>query len=192
MSRTSLHRDDGFSLSELLVVIGLMGIVMSAAYLSYSVAANGSRAAERESMIAREIAAPLLECERLLIQQHNILTGSLETRIVNPGPYLVAFNTDRDHDSHIESNIIEATADGRLVISRSETTEHGLQEVVWSTENHNRAAGVPLLTFYDGSGAAITDSNAIASDARGVKITIVTEYYDHQYRDSRTATFRNR
>lgn len=187
-----LRRDEGFSLSELLVVIGLLGIVMAAAYLSYSVAANGARAADLESMTSREIGAPLLECERLLIQQHNILTGSLESRIVNPGPYLIAFNTDRDHDSHVESTIIEATSDGRLVISQSETSEHGLEAAVWSTENHNRAAGVPLLTFYDGAGGVITDNNTIASDARGVKITIVTEYQGHQYSDSRTVTFRNR
>lgn len=184
--------DDGFSLSELIVVLGLLVIIMGAAYLSYSVAANGSRTADRESMTAREIGVPLLECERLLIQQHNILTGSLESRIVNPGPYLVAFNTDRDHDSHIESNIIEATADGRLVISRSETSEHGLEPTVWSTENHNHEAGIPLFTFYDGTGAVITSNNAIASDARSVKITIVTEYEDRQYSDSRTISFRNR
>lgn len=188
----TLARDDGFSLSELIVVSALLGVIMSAAYLSYTVAANGSRTADRESMTAREIAVPLLETERLLIQQHNILTGSLEGRVINPGPYLVAFNTDRDHDSHIESNIVEATADGRLVISRSETSEHGLEPVVWSTENHNVAAGVPLLTFYDGTGAVITDNNAIASGARAVKITIVTEYQDHQYSDSRTLSFRNR
>lgn len=187
-----LARDEGFTLSELLVVIGLLGIIMGVAYLSYSVAANGSRAADRESMTAREIGVPLLESERLLIQQHNILTGSLESRVVNPGPYLVAFNTDRDHDSHIESTIIEATTDGRLVISQSETSEHALDPVTWSTENHNQAAGIPLFTFYDGAGGAITDNNAIASDARGVKITIVTEYQGHQYSDSRTITFRNR
>ena len=187
-----LAQDEGFSLSELIVVIGLLGVILAAAYLSYSVAANGSRAADRESMTAREIAAPMLECERLLIQQHNILTGSLESRIVNPGPYLVAFNTDRDHDSHIESTIIEATSDGRLVISQSETAEHGLQAVVWSTENHNRAANIPLLTFYDGAGSVIADNNAIASDARAVKVTIVTEYEGQQYSDSRTISFRNR
>ncbi len=184
--------DEGFSLSELIVVVGLLGIILAAAYLSYAVAANGSRTADRESMTAREIAAPLLECETLLIQQHNILTGSYESRIVNPGDYLVAFNTDSDHDGHIETIILEATTDGRLLISTAEDSEHGLDEVAWSTENHNQAAGVPLLTFYDGAGIEITDENAIESEARQVMITIVTEYQEHQYSDARTVTFRNR
>lgn len=188
----TLTRDDGFSLSELIVVVGLLGMILAAAWLSYAVASNGAQAADRESMTAREIAVPLLECERLLIQQHNILTGSLESRVVNPGPYLIAFNTDRDHDSHIESHIMEATADGRLVVWTSETAEHGLEAVVWSTENHNVEADIPLLTYYDATGAKITDNNAIASDARSVTITIVTEYQDQQYSDSRAVTFRNR
>ncbi len=187
-----LVSDEGFTLSELLVVVVLLGIVCGAAWLSYSAAAGGSRAADRESMTAREIAVPLLECERLLIQQHNILTGTFESRVVNPGPYLLAFNTDRDHDSHVESNILEATADGRLIMWTSEASEHGLDPVVWSTENHNREAGIPLLEYYDAGGVLISDTNAIASDARGVTITIVTEYQDHQYSDSRTVTFRNR
>lgn len=189
---TKLRSDEGFSLSELVVVVGLLGLVLGAAWLSYGVAANGSRAADRESMTAREIAAPLLQCERLMIQQHNILTGNLEGRLVNPTGYLIAFNTDTDHDGHIESTIIEATADGRLVLSTAEAGEHALESFAWSTMNRNVATSSPLFTFYNAEGQVINDYAAVSSDARSVKITIVTEYGGREYRDSRDVTFRNR
>lgn len=184
--------DEGFSLSELVVVVGLLGIILAAAWASYTVASNGTRTADREAMTAREIAAPLLQCERLLIQQHNILDGTIEARVVNPGPYLVAFQTDVDHDSHVESTIIEATANDELIITTSEVTEHGYEPVVWSTANRNRATGTPLFTFYNGSGQVISDYGSVKTDSRAVKITIATEYDGKAYSDSRTVSFRNR
>jgi prepilin-type N-terminal cleavage/methylation domain-containing protein len=190
--RKFIHSDEGFSLSELVVVVGLMGIILAAAWLSYSVAFNGTRSADRESMSAKELAAPLLQCERLLIQQHNILIGTIDGRVINPTPYLIAFNTDIDHDSHIETTIIEATTAGELVITTSEVTEHGPEAVVWSTENHNQETGTPLFTYYDGNGAVITNMSAVKSDARRITVTIATEYEGQAFSDSRTITFRNR
>lgn len=189
---TRFQSDEGFSLSEMVVVVGLLGIILAIAWMSYSVASNGSRAADRESMTARELAVPLLQCERLLIQQHNILTGNLGGRTVNPGAYIIAFNTDQDHDSHIESTIIEATSAGELIISTSEVGEHAMESVIWSSENHNVETGTPLLTYFRDDGTEITNASEIASDARAVEISIVTEYQDRPYTDSRFVTFRNR
>lgn len=190
--RRRLSDDAGFSLSELVVVVGLLGIILAAAWASYSVASNGTRTAEREAMTAREIAAPLLQCERLLIQQHNILTGTVDGRLVNPSRYLIAFQTDIDHDNHVESTIIEATTDDKLVITTAEVSEHGYEPVVWSTANKNRATNTPLFVFYNGSGQVISDYSAVKTDARAVKITIATEYDGKAYSDSRTVSFRNR
>jgi len=189
---TRVQSDEGFSLSEMIVVVGLLGVILAVAWMAYSVASNGAQAADRESMTARELAVPLLQCERLLIQQHNILTGNFAGRTVNPGAYLIAFNTDRDHDSHIESSIIEATSTGELIISTEEAGEHALESVVWSTENHNVETGTPLLTYFRDDGTQITNASEIASDARSMEITIITEYRDRPYTDSRYVTFRNR
>lgn len=189
--RWRLDNDEGFSLAELVVVLGLMGVILAVAWASYSVISNGARMAEGEAMTAREIAVPLLECERLLIQQHNILDGTIEGRLVNPSPWLVAFNTDVDHDSHIESTIMEVTTDGRLLITTAEISEHDYETVVWSTANRNRATSTPFLTYYDGSGEVI-GYDAVKTDARSVMITIATEYDGRAYSDSRTVSFRNR
>jgi len=184
--------DDGFTLSELVVVLGLLGVILAAAWASYSVASNGTRASDRASMTARELAAPLLQCERLLIQQHNILDGDVEGRTVNPSPYLIAFNTDTDRDSHMETTIVEATEAGELVISTAEVGEHTLDPVIWSTANRNRAAGVPLLRYYMADGTEITEMDLVASMARAVRITVLVEYEGTQYSDYRDLTFRNR
>lgn len=187
-----LRDDEGFSLSELVVVLGLLGMILAAAWASYSVASNGTRASDRSAMTAREMAAPLLQCERLLIQQHNILDGDVEGRTINPTPYLIAFNTDMDRDSHMETTIIEATTGGELIISQAEVSEHTLEPVIWSTANRNRAAGVPLFRYYRADGTEITQMDAVASDARAVRITVLVEYEGTQYSDYRDLTFRNR
>ena len=190
--RWRLANDEGFSLSELLVVLGLMGVILAVAWASFSVLSNGTRMAEGEAMTAREIAVPLLQCERLLIQHHNILDGTIDGRLVNPSPWLIAFNTDVDHDSHIESTIMEVTTDGRLLITTAEVSEHDYETVVWSTANRNRVTNTPFLTYYNGSGEVITDYSAVKTDARSVTITIATEYDGRAYSDSRTVSFRNR
>lgn len=187
-----LRADDGFSLSELVVVVALLGGVLSVAFLGYSISATGSRTSDRASMTAMEVSAPLLEVERRVGQQHNILTGTLAGRTVNPGGYLLAFYTNSDNDNHTETNIIEATTDGRLVFWKSEAIESPtLTSFDWSTDNVNRDALVPLFTYYDASGAAITDTTAIAGDAASIKITIVTEHEGVRFTDSRTVYFRN-
>jgi len=84
------------------MVMALMGVILGAAWLGYFVTSGGQRTADRESTMARELAYPLLQSERLLIQQVKILDGYQPVlgRSVNPGDYLIAFTTDQDRRAH--------------------------------------------------------------------------------------------
>jgi len=186
--------DRGYSLTELLVVIGLMGVVLSAAYAIFQVTSNGSKQSDREAYIASEIGAPLGIAERVLMQNAGLYNGyvSAFNRSVTPTSYLVAFRTDQDSDSHWEMHLIEATADGRLVMMRREDVDAPqMRTFAWSDHNHNQAAGVPLLTYFDSYDDTITVSSDYAS-ARRIRVTIVTEYDGVQFSDSRDILFRNR
>lgn len=186
-----LGADHGFTLSELVVVTALLGIILGVAWLGYSVTSAGSRLSDRESSASEEISIPLLEAERLVMQQYYIRTGTFEGRVVNPGPYLLAFDTDRDNDGNNEVNIIEATADNRLVFHRLEAVDSPtLSSYAYSIKNYNQDAGIPLFTYYASDGSEIVDANLYASQARSVKITIVTEQDGKRFSDSRTISFR--
>lgn len=186
--------DRGYSLTELLVVMGLMGIVLAAAYAIFQVTSNGSKQSDREAYIATEIGAPLGIAERVLQQNARLNNGFVSelSRSVTPTDYLVSFQTDQDSDSHWEMHIIEATADGRLVMTRLEQVDLPTPQVfAWSDHNYNQAAGIPLLTYFDSYDATIT-SAADYPTARRIRVTIVTEYDGVQFSDFRDILFRNR
>jgi hypothetical protein len=89
-------------------------------------------------------------------------------------------------------HLIEATADGRLVMTRLEQTDAPTPKIfAWSDHNNNQAAGIPLLTYFDSYDATIT-SAADYPLARRIRVTIVTEYDGVQFSDSRDILFRNR
>lgn len=186
--------DRGYSLTELLVVMGLMGVVLAAAYAIFEVTSNGSKQSDREAYIATEIGAPLGLAELVLMQNAGLYNGyvSAFNRTVTPTNYMVAFRTDQDSDSHWEMHLIEATADGRLVMMRREEVDAPtLKTFAWSDHNYNQAAGIPLLTYFDSYDATIT-SSAEYPTARRIRVTIVTEYDGVQFSDFRDILFRNR
>ncbi len=190
----ALRSDHGFTLSELIVVLGLLGVVLGVAWLGFGVASGGSRLSDRESRTSQEIGVPLLEAERLLMQRHYVRTGysSVAGRNVSPGPYLVAFDTDRDNDSNSEFNIIEVTGRNLIFHRREVNDPAGWTSVTWSRDNYNREGNVPLFRYYDVDDRELTNAGDIATRSRTVVITIVTEYEGKRYTDSRTVLFRNR
>ncbi|MDO9556771.1 MAG: prepilin-type N-terminal cleavage/methylation domain-containing protein [Coriobacteriia bacterium] len=186
-----LTSDDGFTLSELIVVVGLLGVILGIAWLGYSVTAQGARLSDRESFTSQEIGVPLLEAERLIMQQYDIRIGTYEGHDVNPTDYLFAFDTDWDNDGNVETHIIEATSDHRLIFYRAEKVDSPvLSSFDWSTHNYNVEAGVPLFTYYKADGTQLTDPSVYEDQTRSVKITIVTEHEGKRFSDSRMVSFR--
>lgn len=182
-----LFRDDeGFTLTELIVVTGLLGMVLAIAYAGFNVAAKGSAASTRESMMSREVGAPLLHADQVITQLYDF-----DTTYPGLSAYRCAFYTDQDGDGNAERHVIEAVG-SQLRIGMGETNGRPFRTAVWSTNNANRAQNVPLFRYYRSDGVEITSMSSVPTEARRVAMTIVVNYGDSTLRDSRTMYLRNR
>jgi len=183
-----LRSDDGFTLTELIVVVALIGFVLSAAYGAHYVVARGAATSERQAFMSREVGAPLEFAERVLCQQ-----WALDKTSPGVTPYRVQMQADIDTDDVTEEYLLEANSDNTLVIQSREGTSP-FRTAVWSHNNHNVASGTPLLRFYrhDGSEIAPEDFEQVYSYAYSADVTIVTEYDGEQLSSTRRVTFRNR
>lgn len=183
-----LRSDEGFSLSELLVVIGLMGIILAAAYAVMNLVTVGSNQSNREAWISQEIGQPMLSIERQLTQQAPPLK--------EVSAYVCYIRTDQDRDNTYELHRYEATSDGRLIEQYAETNSATpvLKTRTWSTHNRNVSTGTPLFRYIDVDGNDISSKGSvyITQYAVSVDLTIVTEYDGKQLSDSRRVFFRNR
>ena len=184
--------DSGFTLTELVIVLALMGFILSVAYGLFNLTRTGTNLSNREAWMSREVAGPLDFAERVLSQQLRFdYSGTGVNR------YRCAFYTQRGGSAsgnQEQRYVIEVPSDpndNRLLV----TLDHGGGAVPasWSDANFNRAAGVPLFTYLDQDGEPIEtmDSQSLTM-ARSVIITIVTEHEGQRFEDSRRVFFRNR
>lgn len=184
--------DSGFTLSEVVVSLGLLGVILGISWLGFSVSHQGSKASDRESWFSREVGAPLEQAEVVLMQQYRI-----DNTYPGVTPYRIKVDADRDNDNNREEWELVATSDHRLLVTTAEYTQVGgvyerpPRTYALSTHNYNLQAAVPLLRFYDEYGVEITSMGDVSGNASSVVITIVTEYDGKQFSDSRTVTFRN-
>jgi len=188
MVMARLRSDEGFTLTELIVVVSLIGFVISAAYGAHYVVARGAETSERQAFMSREVGAPLEFAERVLCQQWNI-----DKAYPGVTPYRVKMQADIDTDDVTEEYVIEATADNTLVIESREG-DAPFRTAVWSEHNRNVAVGTPLLRFFrqDGSEIPAADFAEVYSYAYSAEVQIVTEYGGKQLSSTRRVTFRNR
>lgn len=179
--------DSGFSLSELIVVIGLLGLVLSGAYALFYLARVSTNESSAQSWAAREIGQPLENMERMFSQQ--------APPLVVAESYICEIQTDQDRDDRYEFRRFEATANGRLIETVYELVDQPTPRVaVWSTSNANRATSTPLFTYYNIDGEDITTRGSvhIKQYAASVEVTIVGNHNGREYSDSRRVFFRNR
>lgn len=184
-----LRNDEGFTLVELVIVLGLLLFVISAAWNVYSLAARGSDVSNRQAFEARELGAPLDAFERILSQCQDFVTT-----VPGSTPYRVHVRADMDDDQVSEDYIIEATAAGDLVMQSREGT--GVYRTgIWSDHNVNVQRGAPLFRYFDSSGDEITGVNLnenVWTYAYSIEITIVAEHGDEPVRSTRRVLLRNR
>lgn len=182
-------RDDGYTLTELLVVMALLGLIVSAAFALLGLVNKGTAQSSREAWMSREIGFPLEHLERLLTQQ--------APPMITVGPYVCELRTDQDRDNHYEVHRFEATTDGRLVQTTTEQVDSPTPRVtVWSTSNVNRDPdfGQPLFVYYDADGKDMTGETdiRIKQYEMSVRITVAAEHDGKVVTDSRHVYFRNR
>ncbi len=187
MTMAHAREDAGFTLSELIVVVGLLGMVLGIAYAGFSVAASGSRMSDRQAYLSREVGAPLEFADRVLTQAFDF-----DTSYPGLNPNRFAFYTDQDSDGNRERYVIEVVGTRLLVTSEEEGGGRPRRQVVWSEHNANLAAGEPLFRYYDMHGTQITSMGDLPGNAKRIVMTIVTEHDGTRLKDGREMFLRNR
>jgi len=180
----SMRADDGYTLAELVAVIGLLGIILGVAYGGMHIAMSGTAFSDEQALVSEEIAAPLD-----LMDQ--VFTQSLGFDVSYPGVQQnrVAVFTDQNADGVQERWQFEVDG-SRLIVTRGTAGSGTAEQTVWSESNANIAQGVPLFRYY-GPNGEITNMSDVANDATYVKVTLMVSYRDSTRSDSRTVFIRN-
>ena len=192
--RTTLRADEGVTLTELMVVVTLMGFVLAAAYGAYFALQRGGDATLREGAITQEVTYPLLTLERIIIQNRELYSSS--------NAYTLVCTTDRDLDGQYELHTITAKPGGGLhlltqVLNNAGQPVQTVQNADLSTLNSNYADGVPMFRYYgppDDAGivSEIATAANVPGEARSILLTIRSTYRGRAIEESRTIQFRNR
>jgi prepilin-type N-terminal cleavage/methylation domain-containing protein len=190
----SLRTENGFTLTELTVVLALIGVLLAVAFAGMKAVYDGQAVSNRQAWFAREIGAPLQVLEESLTQNIRLeaATPYSVTLLVDRARYV---GTELEFDN-VERHVINATADGQLTetVYATDALRNNtgvLRTTVWSEHVANQAAGVPLFAFLDDSGASVTATNAPTSSRR-VDLRLVAEYDGRAFEGTRTVFFRNR
>lgn len=180
-------REDGFSLTELVIVIALLAFIMAAAYAALNAVQVSTEVSDRQSIFAAEVGSPLLAIEEVLQQ-----TLSIESA----DAYSITVTTDVNNDNLVERHIITSGVDGTLthrafntnMLTQNTTTR---LNTVWSTKNVNRIDAVPLFYFYDETHGPITDYALVPRQAKSMDIIVEVKHKDRHFRSVRTVVLRN-
>jgi len=186
----TLRDDRGFTLAELIVVMGLLTVVIGVVYGSTFAMMQASRVSDRQARFTKEVASPLLVIDTALVQNSSILEAS---------PFRVVMLMDRDLNNRMERVTIEARDDGALhyrveeLNAQRTAVERVLQDWTISENNANVAEGVPLFRYFAAApDEEITAMGSVSSDARSIIANVVTEHDGRTFSDSRRIQFRLR
>ena len=179
--------ENGFSLTELMVVVSLLGMILGISYGGLLAIYKAREVSDRQAAFAQEVAAPLTHMEKILTQT---------LVIENPGPYTVSVLTDRDNNNLVERHTIEAGPDGTLRHRTWQTNQARVNtslifDSTWSTHNANRAQSTPLVIYYDSDHQRITNMADVTEDATFIDIHVALDYGGRYFDDTRSSLLRN-
>lgn len=189
---TKPRSDEGFSLPEVIIALGLLGVVLMISFAALFAIQRSSRVATAQGQYASAFADPMEEMSRMLMQNTSIDSADANR---------IQVWTDRDLNGQPELNAFYVNSSGELVweewfynSGRSAFWKHN--RWVMDNRNANLSAGTPLFRYYDRNKTEITGL-AIAekgpSDTVYLKATLVVRPTTGVQRsDTREISFRNR
>jgi prepilin-type N-terminal cleavage/methylation domain-containing protein len=179
----------GFTLTELIIVLGLMGFVLGAIYAASSALIQSANVSEAQSTFARDSGEPMRLIARNLMQA---------IQLENTAPQSITFRTDRKMDGTGQRVIVTATGS---FISYKEwdinsqfvnNTVNPRLDLQYSTSSVNVATNVPLFEYYDSQGARISNMELAPSAARSIVMTLALRAAGTDFSTSQRVYLRNR
>jgi prepilin-type N-terminal cleavage/methylation domain-containing protein len=179
----NLRDDRGFSLSELLVTLALIGVVLAVTFGALQAVYASRDVAERQARFAREVGGPLLSIEKFLMQTLQIKSFD---------NYSITFVTDADNNNSVEWHEISIATNGTLTQRSWLTTGAQVKSTqtlnaTWSQQTSNRATGIAFVQVFDKDNQRIYTT----AGAKSIVITIEVEERGRRFRDQRTILLRN-
>lgn len=190
-----VQREDGFTLTELLVVMGLLSMIMVAAYSGLQLTFRTAEIQKRDSFVSTTITEPMQVME--VIASQNIAIDTVS------GDYLLSCLTDQNADNELERHVFQATTDGRLIetvyrVDNAQANVALLRSTVWQrrlttppARNTNVMRGIPLVSYYAKDLNGVLGPSA-PKDATECVVRIQSSYDGRDYYDQRRVYFRNR
>jgi len=192
----------GFTLSEVLVVLALLGLVLAAAWSGMLVINRSAAVNERNASAAKDLSEPLEQISKALMQ--NNMISSSDIKGSNPtGADTISVWTNPTLGAHPELDTFMTVPGGddgqyqllwrRWVTTSDMKTIESSNTWVMSYSNANKTVNVPMFTYYDASGTVLTAAENIPSSTRYVVVRIVAALPGGSTVEaSRTVYFRNR
>lgn len=187
MSQRLRGDDRGFTVMELFIALGLLGVVLAAIYAASGAIMKGGTVNQTQAVFAKETGEGVRIVEKYLMQV---------VKIESAGDYSCTFLTDHNLDSLPERVRVTATSDGklRLEVWRTNALQVNVSlasDTVFSEHVVNVARGMPLLTYYDTSGEVIADMNQVPTEARSVRLALLLSYNGSDHQATKTIFMRN-
>jgi hypothetical protein len=187
-----LRDDEGFSLSELIIVVGLIGFVLGAIYAANQALVRGGQVSETQARFSRDAGEPVRISEKSIMQMIKLESAS---------PSSITFLTDRNLDEAPERVTISATpATGTKAhsfryeiwqLNAARTSAVKKTDVYWTDICYNIPAGVPLFRFYDSEGLEITNMTLALSETRSIRMQLFLQYQGSEFRGDKIIYLRN-
>ncbi len=184
MVRATDNHDEGFSLTELIVVLALLGVILGISYGGMQAVYASREVSDRQAAFSSEVSTPLNAFEEVICQA---------LKVEQAGPYSITVLTDANNDNLRERHQIQCTTGGTVTHRRWATNSSQVNttlefDAVWSEHNTNQGDAVPMFIYRDKDGNVTT----VADNAKVVEVTLHVEYDGRDYQDGRTITMRNR
>ena len=188
--------DEGFSLSELIVFLALLGIVLAAAYGVSSAITASRTVSDRQSGLAKAIAYPLSRMSEIIMQNARIEANPA------PGPYQLSVRTDQNVDDIQEQhNFTVASSSGdtyvqqaayKLNASGGRLSPPIYIHTLGTGITNTVSPGEPMFRYYDADGVEITDMLQVPGKARSILVTVRAVVDGQTISESNMVMFRNR